>query len=796
MTKISIIIPVYNAEKYLRNCLESIINQTFKDIEVICIDDGSTDNSKHIIKSFSGKDERIIYCSMNKNSGSGPARNKGLNYATGEYISFIDSDDFIIDKTAYEKMYSFASENSANIVSANIKAFNEEYKFSKVKYCKEIKDYSKVPSQNYGIPWFFQKNLFKWDFLIKNNIKFPDYKRGQDPIFFANALVKTNYVYCLPIDFYAYRLSPYSIKPEEKEKELDYIKHFKHTLQILKSSEFDEMYLEYEKMMYDFFINHKIYTASKTLENNIKTVFGENSEVIQIFEMKVTALGKKSKTNPTISVIVPVYNVEKYLRKCLESIINQTLKELEIICVNDGSTDNSLAILKEYAQKDKRIKIINKMNEGLGAARKTGLDHAKGDFIAFIDSDDWIKVDAYEKIYNNAISNDSDVVISNLIRYNENKKSYTYWEGNDLTPYFEENVNFNSFYFDYTKIKPYLLNRSFSACIKLYKIDLLRGYNDFYFPKHTAFEDIPFHLQVLLRARRISFCKDKLYIYRVSNTNSISNSSRKSIKVLDIFKVVDKVENILIETKKMDELKNEFFSFKVFQLIQWFTKCDNTIKTRFFELMKESFSKINFIQELNSKEIKYLRNYQNVMNSFSYKEFVLREENDKLKMKIQKLEERVILPEFNNPKNSENILKEETNQNLLNNNIIKKNISQRVAVYQKLISKVYPLYIIFNRKNKGMKNVLINIKGYQSIKNNKLIDISYYLKENEDVRASGMDPILHYMFHGFEEGRKPNPSFNSELYLEINKDIKKSNLNPLVHYSLYGIKEGRKIKID
>ena len=91
--------------------------------------------------------------------------------------------------------------------------------------------------------------------------------------------------------------------------------------------------------------------------------------------------------NPKISVIIPVYNVEKYLSECLDSVISQTLKDIEIICVNDGSTDNSLQILKEYASKDTRIKIIDKENEGQGYARKVGLDVANGEYILFCDSD-------------------------------------------------------------------------------------------------------------------------------------------------------------------------------------------------------------------------------------------------------------------------------------------------------------------------------------------------------------------------------------------------------------------------
>ena len=93
------------------------------------------------------------------------------------------------------------------------------------------------------------------------------------------------------------------------------------------------------------------------------------------------------------SIIIPVYNVEKYLPKCLDSIVNQTYKNIEIICINDGSTDNSLKILEEYAQKDERIKIINQENQGVSVARNVGIDNATGDYILFVDSDDWIDRD-------------------------------------------------------------------------------------------------------------------------------------------------------------------------------------------------------------------------------------------------------------------------------------------------------------------------------------------------------------------------------------------------------------------
>ena len=102
-------------------------------------------------------------------------------------------------------------------------------------------------------------------------------------------------------------------------------------------------------------------------------------------------------SNPKVSIIIPVYNVEQYLPKCLDSIINQTLKDIEIICINDGSIDNSLSILKEYASKDDRIIIIDKENEGQGIARNLGIKKAKGKYIGFVDPDDWVDIQMFEK---------------------------------------------------------------------------------------------------------------------------------------------------------------------------------------------------------------------------------------------------------------------------------------------------------------------------------------------------------------------------------------------------------------
>ena len=124
-----------------------------------------------------------------------------------------------------------------------------------------------------------------------------------------------------------------------------------------------------------------------------------------------------------ISVIIPVYGVEKYIRQCLESVIKQTYKNLEIIVVNDGTKDNSMKIVEEYLV-DERIKVINKENGGISSARNRGIEEATGEYVSFVDSDDWLEIDLYERIVQILEGNKVDIIVFNYNRYSENKKKY------------------------------------------------------------------------------------------------------------------------------------------------------------------------------------------------------------------------------------------------------------------------------------------------------------------------------------------------------------------------------------
>lgn len=134
--------------------------------------------------------------------------------------------------------------------------------------------------------------------------------------------------------------------------------------------------------------------------------------------------------NPKVSIIVPVYNVERFLPQCLDSLVNQTLQDIEIICVNDESPDNSGTILDFYASNDRRVKIVNKKNGGLSSARNAGLIHVTGDFFMFIDSDDWLDVNCCCEMYGVALKNNADCVACSYAKEYDNKSVISHsWSG-------------------------------------------------------------------------------------------------------------------------------------------------------------------------------------------------------------------------------------------------------------------------------------------------------------------------------------------------------------------------------
>lgn len=204
--KVSVIIPVYNVEEFLKTCLDNVCNQTLRDIEIICVDDGSTDKSLEILEEYKVKDSRIIILTQ-ENQGAGKARNYAMQNAQGQYIAFMDADDLYPALDVLEKMYKNAEEHKVNICGGGIDQLKDsviinakdrtEYHFFNKDGVVQFKDFQ----WDYG----YYRFIFSRDLLINNNIAFPDYLRYQDPPFLLNAMIAAGEFYAMTESTYCYR---------------------------------------------------------------------------------------------------------------------------------------------------------------------------------------------------------------------------------------------------------------------------------------------------------------------------------------------------------------------------------------------------------------------------------------------------------------------------------------------------------------------------------------------------------------------------------------------------------------
>ncbi len=298
---------------------------------------------------------------------------------------------------------------------------------------------------------------------------------------------------------------------------------------------------------------------------------------------------------PKISVIVPVYNVEVFLKDCLDSLVNQTLNDIEIICINDGSTDNSLDILNDYAEKYKRIIVYSQENAGISSARNKGLELAKGEYISFVDSDDWISKDFYEKLYEKAASNKADIAAGNIEYYQEGK----FIKDNYLSK--------KTFALDKNVISSINDKQKFTYSVvvwnKIYKRELIKN-TGLKFPAGMKFEDNFFTFLIIFSASVIVTESSVTYYYRI-NKNSIMCTAFSTNAMFDIFKVLSETTKFVNQNTFPENIQNDIKKildcYKINTLFSWL----------------DGFVPDNFKDEFRAKTVEVFKNIDISNNSYA-----------------------------------------------------------------------------------------------------------------------------------------------------------------------------------
>ena len=548
---------VYNAQNSLSKCLDSILAQTFADFELICVNDCSPDNSQLILDEYAATDARIRPVKNEINIGCGATRNQGVKMAKGNYIFHVDPDDTIPPK-ALEVLYEAAITYGSDLVRGAYlrEQFHAGADYFEPKVMFPLKDKRMIVNAKAAdIPELVKMPEGHWAFLYETNfarrVPYPeDLKMGQDCAFLIPALSAAESITVIPDVVYNYLANPESAMNIFKfQKYLDVLEWRRRGFHVLKGTELGDVGLGFLRIFPNTGWNKKFITSFQqnpkieqleALGNALRKAYNEamiaeinpkapaqhrgfltsllNGDTQRAYEQIMSAsFASIPKNTPTISVILPIYNAEKTLRRSIDSALKQSLKSIEVVCINDCSPDSSQAIIDEYASNDKRIiPILNQKNIGHGASRNVGIKAARGKYIFHLDPDDELIPDSLEKILEYAERYGSDMV----------RGAYIHEQlllGETKTQVQRKGLGEGKNHIVNTSLQktPNYLNNTEGHWSYLYRADFAKKVK---YPEDLKMgQDSIFMVNAVLKAKAISVTDVLVYHYR-ANPNSAMNT--------------------------------------------------------------------------------------------------------------------------------------------------------------------------------------------------------------------------------------------------------------------------------
>lgn len=505
---ISIIVPIYNVENYLKSCLDSVMSQTFKDFEVLMVNDGSTDNSATICQAYAECDSRFRYFEK-ENGGLSDARNYGLDRAQGSYITFLDADDFLFENYL-EKLYQASRLSDSDILiggycrfdGSDFYFYNDHFKseslisFTSAQAIQVLDSMLDVPFLTFSIAC---GKLFKRDLF--NELRFPYGKYAEDQFLIWKLYMKADKIHVFNNASYVYRMNPSGLSSVFSLKHLDYIDALEERIRATKDLEGID--IQHSFNMYDYVLQRML---GRLEEHQFLEDADKVREKLELAKQKEYPFLLEQK-NDLISIIVPIYNVEKYLRMCLDSIENQTYSNLEVLLIDDGSTDDSGKVCQEYVARDSRFRYIKKENGGASDARNFGIDRASGEYLSFVDSDDWLAPTYVEDLYQVAKRTHADTVVAHYTIYNEEDRHYHVHIWDD---YYERTYTGKELVLELPSLElnGYIFITSWGILFNR------RLFKHIRFPKGKVIEDSWTNYKLFFKSERITYIHKEIYFHR------------------------------------------------------------------------------------------------------------------------------------------------------------------------------------------------------------------------------------------------------------------------------------------
>ena len=443
--QISVIVPVYNAVQHLLTCLQGICNQTFQDIEIICINDGSTDGTQEVLQKFCDSDVRVRVIHQ-RNQGAGPARNAGLAAARGKYVIFLDADD-LYEPQMLERMLACAEKHHADVVICRADALEENGRRRSMPnqlrmehlrrcgvdaFCPRLE----LPQHlfQFVCGWAWDK-LYRRDFLLRSGLQFQSLPHTNDAYFVYLSLVKAAVVSVEPTILVHHRLHSGSTSRNtgaDTTSLTTALLAIHEQIQPLGIPALEKSFHHWAMNMATWHYLQLSGEAAAALQQDFRNRLEPALQLLAkgaaYYSRKRDWQRYKRCVAPEISVVLPVYNASAYLAPALDSLLAQSFTDWEAICVNDGSTDDSLAIMQKYAERDRRIRILTGPNGGYGHAMNRGMDAAGGRYIAILEPDDELPRHAYRTLHTLAEKHSADIAKGCVSRFVQQGSRRNYYE--------------------------------------------------------------------------------------------------------------------------------------------------------------------------------------------------------------------------------------------------------------------------------------------------------------------------------------------------------------------------------
>ncbi len=400
---VSVIIPVFNTSKYLPEALQSVIDQTLINIEIICIDDGSTDDSLSVLRHYAEHDGRITVYEQN-NNGLSNARNNGIAFSRGKYIFFFDSDDMFAKNDALEKAFFECENNDLEVLAFDAMVVSDEneemdfirnYEYPKVSLGIELFTLMRSHGEWYAPVWM---QMYRRSFLEEHKIEFIEGIIHEDEPFSFEVMLCANRYGYLYDALYKYRRRTDSITSQKSS-------YIKVKSLFLAYHSMEKLYGKSKRNLNGYQRKEciaLIKDISKEMKSNyFKLSYSERIDIDKSLNVSNMHLLRNVSNKPIkFTIVATFYNQEWAVERCVDSILKQTYKNLEIICVDDASTDDTFAILERYRCSYPSIRVIRmEQNMMTGITRKKGVEEAVGEYLLFVDGDDYLEPYACDVLF-------------------------------------------------------------------------------------------------------------------------------------------------------------------------------------------------------------------------------------------------------------------------------------------------------------------------------------------------------------------------------------------------------------